>query len=335
VSAGIGELTPIVGVKAACEALNVPRASFYRKRGLVVFPAVAATRFIPRALDTAERDAVLACLHEERFQNSAPAAVYATLLDEGRYHCSIRTMYRILEGEGEARERRDQLVHPAYQKPELLATGPNQLWSWDITKLLGPAKWTYFYLYVILDVFSRYVVGWMVADGESAELAKRLIADTCAKQEIEPGKLTIHADRGSSMTSKPVAFLMADLGITKTHSRPHVSDDNPYSESHFRTLKYRPGFPERFGSLQDSRGFSQEFFAWYNEEHRHSGLGLLSPAVVHYGLAPAAIEQRRAVLDAAYAAHPERFVRKPPQPPAVPTEVWINKPQQTPENKSQ
>jgi putative transposase len=244
-------------------------------------------------------------------------------------------MYRILEGQGEARERRDQLVHPAYQKPELLATGPNQLWSWDITKLLGPAKWTYFYLYVILDVFSRYVVGWMVADGESAELAKRLIADTCAKQKIEPGKLTIHADRGSSMTSKPVAFLMADLGITKTHSRPHVSDDNPYSESHFRTLKYRPGFPERFGSLQDSRGFSQEFFAWYNEEHRHSGLGLLSPAVVHYGLAPAAIEQRRAVLDAAYAAHPERFVRKPPQPLPAPTVVWINKPQQPPENKTQ
>ena len=187
---------------------------------------------------------MLACLHEERFQNCAPAAIYATLLDEGRYQCSIRTMYRILAGEGEARERRDQLVHPAYTKPELLATGPNQLWSWDITKLLGPAKWTYFYLYVILDVFSRYVVGWMVADGESAELAKRLIADTCAKQGIEPGQLTIHADRGSSMTSKPVAFLMADLGVTKTHSRPHVSDDNPYSESQFRTLKYRPGFPE-------------------------------------------------------------------------------------------
>ena len=251
------------------------------------------------ALDSAERNAVRACLHEESFQNCAPAAVYATLLDEGRYHCSIRTMYRILEGEGEVRERRDQLVHPAYQKPELLATAPNQLWSWDITKPLGPAKWRYFYLYVILDVFSRYVVGWMVADGESAELAKRLIADTCVKQEIEPGTLTIHADRGSSMTSKPVAFLMADLDITKTHSRPHVSDDNPYSESHFRTLKYRPGFPERFGSLQDSRGFSQEFFAWYNEEHRHSGLGLLSPAAVHYGLASAAIEQRRAVLDAA------------------------------------
>jgi putative transposase len=335
VSAAIVELTPIVGVKAACEAFNIPRASFYRKRGFgSVFPVVAAVRFIPRALDTAERGAVLACLHEERFQNCAPAAVYATLLDEGRYHCSIRTMYRILEGEGEARERRDQLVHPAYQKPELLATGPNQLWSWDITKLLGPAKWTYFYLYVILDVFSRYVVGWMVADGESAELAKRLIADTCAKQRIEPGKLTIHADRGSSMTSKPVAFLMADLGITKTHSRPHVSDDNPYSESHFRTLKYRPGFPERFGSLQDARGFSQDFFAWYNEEHRHSGLGLLSPAVVHYGLAQAAIQQRRAVLDAAYAAHPERFVHKPPQPPPAPAEVWINKPQPIPENKT-
>ena len=335
-SAAIVELTPIVGVKAACEALNIPRASFYRKRGFGGVSADAAVvRFIPRALDAAERGAVLACLHEERFQNCAPAAVYATLLDEGRYHCSIRTMYRILEGEGEALERRDQLVHPAYQKPELLATGPNQLWSWDITKLLGPAKWTYFYLYVILDVFSRYVVGWMVANGESAELARRLIADTCAKQKIEPGKLNIHADRGASMTSKPVAFLMADLGITKTHSRPHVSDDNPYSESHFRTLKYRPGFPERFGSLPDARGFSQEFFSWYNEEHRHSGLGLLSPAVVHHGLALAAIEQRRAVLDAAYAAHPERFVRKPPQPSPAPTEVWINKPQQTPENKSQ
>jgi putative transposase len=257
VRTAIGDLTPLVGVRAACEAFDFPRASFYRKRGLGVL-SPAAVRHVPRALVSAEREAVLSCLHEERFQNSAPAAVYATLLDEGRYHCSIRTMYRILEGEGEARERRDQLVHPAYTKPELLATGPNQLWSWDITKLLGPAKWTYFYLYVILDVFSRYVVGWMVADGESSDLAKRLIADTCSKQEIEPEKLTIHADRGSSMTSKPVAFLMADLGITKTHSRPHVSDDNPYSESHFRTLKYRPGFPERFGSLQDARSFSQE-----------------------------------------------------------------------------
>jgi putative transposase len=242
----------MVGVRAACEAFDFPRSSFYRK-GVsgVVSPAAAGARFVPRALDSAEREAVLASLHEARFQNSAPAAVYATLLDEGRYHCSIRTMYRILESEGEVRERRDQLVHPAYSKPELLATGPNQLWSWDITKLLGPAKWTYFYLYVILDVFSRYVVGWMVADGESSELAKRLIADTCGKQEIEPGKLTIHADRGSSMTSKPVAFLMADLGITKTHSRPHVSDDNPYSESPLQDSEISTRFP---GTLWVSPG---------------------------------------------------------------------------------
>jgi putative transposase len=336
VRSAIEDLTPVVGVKAACKVFGFPRASFYRKKSAgILSPAAAAVRHVPRALVATEREAVLSCLHEERFQNSSPAAVYATLLDEGRYHCSIRTMYRILESEGELSERRNQLIHPAYTRPELLATGPNRLWSWDITKLLGPAKWTYFYLYVVLDVFSRYVVGWMVADGESSELAKQLIADTCKKQEIEPGKLTIHADRGSSMTSKPVAFLMADLGITKTHSRPHVSDDNPYSESHFRTLKYRPGFPERFGSLQDARSFSQEFFAWYNDEHRHSGLGLLSPAVVHYGLAPQAIERRRAVLDAAYGAHPERFVRKPPQPLPAPREVWINKPQQPPENKTQ
>jgi len=333
---GLDELIPVVGVKEACAALNFPRASFYRKRALGVAPApVPVVKSAPaRALAPAERESVLACLHEERFQNASPAAVYATLLDEGAYHCSIRTMYRILAGAGESRERREQLVHPAYKKPELLATGPNQLWSWDITKLLGPAKWTYFYLYVILDVFSRYVVGWMVADGESAELAKRLIADTCGKQAVAPGQLTIHADRGSSMTSKPVAFLLADLGITKTHSRPHVSDDNPYSESQFRTLKYRPGFPDRFGSLQDARSFSQEFFAWYNEEHRHSGIGLLPPAVLHHGLAPAAIERRRATLTAAYVAHPERFVRQPPQPLPVPKEVWINKPQ-PPVNKLQ
>jgi putative transposase len=333
---GLGELIPVVGVKAACAALNFPRASFYRSRGLGLAPAATpAPKPAPaRALAPAERDAVLACLHEERFHDAAPAAVYATLLDEGRYHCSIRTMYRILAEVGETRERRNQLVHPPYKKPELLATGPNQLWSWDITKLLGPAKWTYYYLYVILDVYSRYAVGWMVADGESAQLAQRLIADTCEKQAIQPGQLTIHADRGSSMTSKPVALLMADLGITKTHSRPHVSEDNPYSESHFRTLKYRPGFPPRFGSLQDARAFARDFFAWYNHEHRHCGLGLLSPAVVHHGLVPAAIERRRQVLDTAYRAHPERFVRRPPQPLPAPQEVWINKPQ-TPVNKPQ
>jgi putative transposase len=265
-------------------------------------------------------------LHEERFQDRSPAAVYATLLDEGEYHCSIRTMYRLLEEHGEVRERRDQLTHPPYQKPELMATAPNQLWSWDITKLLGPAKWTYFYLYVILDVFSRYVTGWMVAYRESAELAKRLIEESCKKQHIQPGQLTLHADRGTSMRSKPVALLLADLGITKTHSRPHVSDDNPFSESQFRTLKYRPEFPDRFGCIQDSRAFCQSFFRWYNQEHRHSGVGLLTPATVHYGQAENVLRQRQEVLDVAYQLHPERFVGSAPKPPAPPSEVWINKP---------
>ncbi len=322
--AGVAQLAPLVGVVAACAALGIPRASFYRRQRPLFGPKLR--RPSPRALSPGERATVLSCLHEERFQDRAPAAVYATLLDEGRYHCSIRTMYRLLEQEGETRERRDQLTHPPYQKPELLATAPNQLWSWDITKLLGPAKWTYFYLYVILDIFSRYVVGWMVAHRESAELAKRLIADSCEKQNIAPGQLTIHADRGSSMTSKPVAFLMADLGVTKTHSRPYVSDDNPYSESQFRTMKYRPEFPDRFGSIQDARSFCQLFFAWYNEEHRHSGLELLTPAMVHYGEAPAIVERRQAVLDVAYQEHPDRFVLHPPRSTAVPKEVWINKP---------
>ncbi len=329
-----------VGVQPACKALAVDRASFYRHRPMLgpmecadqlAFDALAAIPAIPsfRALKPTERAAALACLHEERFQDRSPAAMYATLLDEGVFHCSMRTMYRLLEEEGESGERRDQLTHPAYQKPELLATGPNQLWSWDITKLMGSAKWTYFYLYVIMDVFSRYIVGWMVAPRETAVLAKRLIEDTCGKQEIAPGQLTIHADRGSSMTSKPVALLMADLGVTKTHSRPHVSDDNPYSESQFRTMKYRPEFPDRFGSIQDSRAFCQTFFAWYNDEHRHSGLGLLTPAMVHHGQAPLILAQRQEVLNAAYLLHPERFVRFAPKPAALPKEVWINKPPDT------
>jgi len=325
--AAVRSLAAVVGVQAACAALNVPRSAFYRARQLRAVPPPRPRS--PRALGRTEVDAVLACLHADRFQDCAPAAVYATLLDEGHYHCSIRTMYRVLAQTGEVRERRAQCTHPPYQKPELLATGPNQLWSWDITKLKGPAKWTYFYLYVLLDVFSRYVVGWMVAPHESAELAKRLIDDTCTKQAIGPGQLTVHADRGSSMTSKPVAFLLADLGITKTHSRPHVSDDNPYSESQFRTLKYRPDFPDRFGSLQDGRSFCQTFFPWYNEEHRHSGIALLTPAMLHYGQAPAILAQRQGVLTAAYHAHPERFVRRAPQPLTVPTEVWINKPENT------
>ena len=327
----VDQLRPLVGAKQACHALSVPRASWYRRRRRRLSPppepsSEKGPRCSPRALTEAEQQAVLACLHEERFQDCSPAQVYAALLDEGRFHCSIRTMYRLLETRGESRERRDQRTHPPYQKPELLATQPNQLWSWDITKLRGPAKWTVFHLYVILDVFSRYVVGWMIAYRESAELAKRLIEHSCDKQLIESGQLTIHADRGSSMKSKPVALLLADLGVTKTHSRPHVSDDNPYSESQFRTLKYRPGFPDRFGSIEDARGFCQSFFRWYNHQHHHSGLGLMTPAMVHHGQANQILALRQVVLNAAYSAHPERFVRKPPQPPALPTAVWINKP---------
>jgi putative transposase len=333
----VTELSPAVGVLTACEVLGVARASFYRQRlrptasaALVPEPALPVERPVPaRSLSPEERASVLAVLHEERFQDRSPAAVQATLLDEGLYLCSIRTMYRILEQEGESRERRDQLVHPPYQKPELLATAPNQLWSWDITKLLGPAKWTYFYLYVILDVFSRYVAGWMVASRESAELAKRFIEETIGKHQIPAGQLNIHADRGRVMTSKPLAFLMADLGVTKTHSRPYVSDDNPYSESQFRTLKYRPDFPDRFGCIQDSRAFCQQFFQWYNEEHRHSGLALLTPAMVHFGQAESVLAGRQAVLDAAYRAHPDRFVRRPPRPLPLPSEVWINRPVET------
>ena len=316
-----------VGVAPACDVLSIPRATFYRhRRRRLAPPAPPVRRTVHRALAPGERQQVLAELNSDRFRDAAPAAVYAQLLDEGRYLCSIRTMYRLLERNGQVRERRDQLTHPPYRKPELLATGPNQLWSWDITKLRGAVKWTYFYLYVILDVFSRYAVGWMLAERESAELAKRLIAETCRKFAIPDGQLTIHADRGSSMTSKPVALLLADLGVTKTHSRPHVSDDNPFSESQFRTLKYRPEFPDRFGSIQDARAFCQRFFPWYNDEHRHSGIGLLTPATLHFGLADQAQQQRQAVLTAAYRQHPERFVRRQPQPLAIPKEVWINKP---------
>src|SRR5881296_1632884 len=307
----VTELAVDVGTSAACRALTLPRASYYRDRRKGAVPVVAALRASPaRALHPVEREAVLSRLHEERFQDRSPAAVYATLLDEGEYHCSIRTMYRLLEQRGESRERRDQLIHPPYKKPELMATTPNQLWSWDITKLLGPAKWTYFYLYVILDVFSRYVTGWMVAMRESAELAKRLIAESCQKQGIQPGQLTLHADRGTSMSSKSVAFLLADLGVTKTHSRPHVSNDNPYSESQFRTMKYRPEFPARFASMEEARAFCQQFFPWYNTAHRHSGIGLLTPEAVHYGRAEALHTARRQVLATAYAAHPERFVNQ-------------------------
>jgi putative transposase len=320
------ELARVAGMTRAAHAFDVPRATLYRARQPRSLAAPAPRPAPPRALTAEERQAVLGVLHSDRFVDAAPKAVYATLLDEGTYLCSWRTMYRLLAHAVEVRERRNQLRHPAYIKPELLATDPNQVWSWDITKLLGPAKWTYYSLYVILDIFSRYVVGWLVADRESATLAERLITATCEKQQIAAGQLTIHADRGTAMTAKSVALLLADLGVTRTHSRPHVSDDNPYSEAQFKTLKYHPTFPERFGSLQDARAFCQGFFPWYNTAHRHDGLGLLTPAMVHYGHVDTILEQRRAVLAAAYAAHPERFVRKAPEPLAPPMAAWINPP---------
>ena len=328
----VHRLAPTVGIESACEVLGVARASFYRQP--VFGPALPVfSRPTPaRALSQEERETVRDVLNSTRFQDCAPAAIQATLLDEGQYLCSTRTMYRVLNEDGASRERRDQLTHPAYRKPELLATAPNQLWSWDITKLRGPAKWTYYYLYVILDVFSRYVVGWMIAPREAAALATKLIEETCDKHLIQPDQLTIHADRGSSMRSKPVAFLLADLSITKTHGRPYTSNDNPYSESQFRTMKYRPEFPDRFGCLQDSHAFCQRFFPWYNGDHRHSGIGMLTPAMVHFGQAPAIREKRQTVLDAAYLAHSDRFVRRPPIPLPLPKEVWINKPQNSDEN---
>ncbi len=324
----IGELTAVIGTRAACAALGRSRATYYRQHRLSPPPPRPARHRVrqPRALSEAERAEVLGVLHDERFIDQAPASVYAHLLDEGRYLCSVPTMYRVLRAEDEVRERRRQATHPARVKPELVATGPNAIWSWDITKLLGPEKWTYFHLYVIIDLYSRYVTGWLLAKRETAELAERLLAETIRKQNVVADRLTIHADRGTSMASKPVALLLADLGVTKSHSRPHCSNDNPYSEAQFKTLKYRPEFPGRFGSIEDGRAFCQRFFQWYNHEHRHSGIGFHTPADVHFGRAGAAQVERARVLQEAYATHPERFVRQAPVPPPLPGPAWINKP---------
>ncbi|MGH3505562.1 MAG: IS3 family transposase [Nocardioidaceae bacterium] len=332
----VGELAPRIGVRDACAVVGATRAGYYRRHRQSPPPPRPASvpqrdRPQPRALTAAEQQAILAELHGDRFADMAPAEVWAILLDEGRYLGSVSTFYRLLRRAGEVRERRRQASHPATVKPELAATTPNQAYSWDITKLHGPAKWTYYYLYVILDIFSRYVVGWTLAYRESAALAEGLIRETCAKQAIGRDQLTIHADRGSSMTSKPVAFLLADLGITQSHSRPHVSNDNPFSEAQFKTLKYRPNFPTTFDSIQAARSHCQHFFAWYNNEHRHSSLGLHTPADIHYGTAAAIHDKRSGVLTTAYQTHPERFVRKPPQPPPLPTESWINPPNRTQE----
>jgi len=329
IDAAISEIEPLVGTLPACRALGASRAGVYRRR---TPPPARVSRPRPapdRALCEAERAAVLEQLNSPRFVDASPAEVYATLLDEGTYLASQRTMYRLLAAQGPVRERRDQLTHPPYERPELLAERPNEVWSWDISKLKGPATWTYFYLYVILDVYSRYAVGWTVQHRENAPLAERLIADTLQKQNIGRGQLTIHADRGSSMTSKPVAFLLSDLGVTKTHSRPYTSTDNPYSEAAFKTLKYRPGFPARFASIDEAREFCRTFFRWYNRSHRHAGIGLMTPTDVHHGRAEQTHAARAQILNAAYAATPERFVRRPPRPPALPTAAWINKPEDT------
>lgn len=344
------EMAPETGTTALCSALGLPRATYYRRCKSEAASSNIGPETVPpagtdepgasavksrrkkashRALTEEERAAVLTVLNEDRFCNLAPAEVYATLLDEKKYLCSERTMYRILAANGQVRERRNLLRHPEYKAPELMATKPNQLWSWDITKLKTFVKSQYLHLYVILDVYSRYVVGWLVAERESGDIAKEFIATTCERQGIAPGDLTFHADNGAAMVAQPVAFLLASLGVTKSHSRPHVSDDNPFSEAQFKTLKYHPAFPERFASLEHARAFLRDFFAWYNNQHHHDSLGLLTPHDVHHGHVAERLAGRARVLDAAYAAHPERFVRRPPTPKAPPEAVWINPPKTT------
>lgn len=324
----MNELAARVPLVQACPALLVPRSSFYRwQKPVVATPTPQPKPPSPRALRAEEQATVLELLNNERFQDQAPREVYATLLDEGIYVCHWRSMYRLLSQNQQVSERRNQLVHPTTVKPELVATAPNQVWSWDITKLLGPTKHTFYYLYVILDVYSRYVPGWLLAERESEELATPLVQETCLKQHIPLGQLTLHADRGSAMTAKPLALLLADLGVTKSHSRPRVSNDNPYSEAQFKTMKYRPDYPAFFASLQEARAWAHCFFQWYNHEHKHTALHLLTPAVVHYGHADSVLRARHAVRRQAYTAHPERFVKGPPTLPSLSAAVWINRPQ--------
>lgn len=320
-----------LGATAACKGMGVSRATYYRVRApRLPQHTVRQPRRSPLALDAVERQHVLDVLHAPEYVDSAPHTVYACLLDDGIYLASVSTFYRLLRKAGGTRSRRDELVHPAYSRPELLATKPREVWSWDITKIKGPAKSAHFHLYVILDIFSRCVVGWMIAGWESAELAEALIADTCDKHQIAKGQLTLHADRGASMRSKPVADLLADLGVVKSHSRPYVSDDNPFSESHFKTMKYRPDFPARFQSIEEARSFCQTFFAWYNDEHRHSGIGYMTPAAMHTGKANAIYDARAIVLQNAFSRHPNRFKHRHPFPPLLPTAAGINMPKPVP-----
>lgn len=320
----VQELSTVVGRSAACHALDMPRSRLYPR----CHPP-ASTRPKPtHALSSEERMTVRAVLNSDAFVDRAPRQVYAALLDEGQYLCHWRTMYRILHDFAEVRERRRQHQQRVYQKPELLAVGPNQVWSWDITKLRGPATWTHFALYTVIDIFSRYVVGWMIAERESAELARQLIATAAASQQIRPEQLTLHADNGTPMKAKTLALLLSDLGVNKSHSRPYVSDDNPFSEAQFKTLKYHPDYPDRFGSIQDARLWARAFFGWYNHQHYHSGLNLLTPASVHFGDADPIRRQRQQVLAAAYARHPQRFVQGSPVVKGPPDAVWINPPTQ-------
>ena len=325
----LDDLEAVTSTKRACELLGASRATVYRRRSPRLRPAAPPRPEPTNKLSEAERQHVLSVLRSAEYCDLAPAQVWARLLDDGIYLCSIRTMYRLLAIAGENRERRRQRSHPAKKKPELIATAPNQVWSWDITKLQGPQRGIYYQLYVIIDIFSRYVVGWNIATTETGELAKEFIADTLSRHGIEPDQLALHADRGTSMTSKPVAQLLIDLGVDRSHSRPHVSNDNPYSEANFKTLKYCPAFPGRFGSIEDARSFCTVFFDYYNHVHRHSGVGLHTAASVHYGTATEIQAQRAATLDAAYTAHPARFRHQRPTPPKLPTVAWINQP--TPE----
>ncbi len=323
------ELEAVTSTKGACVLLGASRATRYRRRRPPVAGPPAPRPTPPNALSETERQHILAVLRSEEYCDLAPAQVWARLLDDGIYLCSISTMYRLLAVAGENRERRRQRTHPAKKKPELIARRPNQVWSWDITKLQGPTRGVYYELFVIIDIFSRYVVGWMVSPAETGELAEAFIADAFARQGIDRHQLTLHADRGTSMTSKPVAQLLVDLGVARSHSRPHVSNDNPYSEAQFKTLKYCPAFPGRFGSIEDARTFCTAFFEHYNHVHRHAGVGLHTPASVHYGTATEIRAQRAVTLEAAYAANPARFRHRRPQPPRLPTVAWINDP--TPE----
>lgn len=325
----LGEASPALAITKACEALGISRASHYRKRKPKPEPTqkvAGACRVPGRALTKQEQDQVWEHLHSPRFVDKAPPQIVAMLKDDGIYVCSISTMYRLLRSRNEVHERRRQRAPSTASRPELLASGPNQVWSWDITKLKGPKKWSYYYLYVIIDIFSRCVVGWCIAEKENALLAEALIQETILREGIVPGTLTLHADRGSAMTSTTVADLLIDLGVEKSHSRPHTSDDNPFSESHFKTMKSRPEVPARFGSVEEARLLFRELFAWYNNEHRHSGIAMLTPAMVHNGTAQEVLAARAVVLTDFYVANPQRFVNQAPVPEVLPKEVWINPP---------